>query len=85
MLKARLHGKRTRFTGAERALLARTANALGRDDLLELDSIVSPNTLMRWHRRLVAQKSDYSACRGLRRPGIMREIDTVKLARIPIE
>jgi hypothetical protein len=74
MLKERLRGKRIRFTDAERALLARKAKAVGRKDLLELDSIVSPDTLMRWHRRLVAQKSDYSARRGVGRPGIMREI-----------
>ena len=29
---------------------------------------------MRWHRRLVAQKWDYSKRRGPGRPGIMREI-----------
>jgi len=48
MLKERLRGKRIRFTDAERALLARKAKAVGRKDLLELDSIVSPDTLMRW-------------------------------------
>jgi hypothetical protein len=56
MLKERLRGKRIRFTDAERALLARKAKAIGRKALLELDTLVSPDTLMRWHRRLVAQK-----------------------------
>jgi putative transposase len=74
MLKERLRGKRIRFTDAERALLATKAKAVGRKDLLGLDSIVSPDTLMRWHRRLVAQKSEYSVRRGVGRPGIMREI-----------
>lgn len=41
---------------------------------MELDAIVSPDTLMRWHRRLVAQTWDYSRSRGPGRPGIMREI-----------
>jgi hypothetical protein len=54
MLKQRLRGKRIRFTDDERALLARKAKAVGRKALLELDTIVSPDTLMRWHRRLVA-------------------------------
>lgn len=54
MLKERLPGKRIRFTYAERALLARKA-AVGRKTLLELYTLVSPDTLMRWHRRLVAQ------------------------------
>jgi putative transposase len=74
MLKDRLRGKRIRFTDAERALLARKAKAVGRKALMELDTIVSPDTLMRWHRRLVAQKWDYSRRRGPGRPGIMREI-----------
>jgi len=74
LLKERLSGRRIRFTDAERALLARKAKALGRKALLELDTLVSPDTLMRWHRRLVAQKWDFSKRRGPGRPGIMREI-----------
>jgi hypothetical protein len=56
LLKERLRGKRIRFTDAERALLARKAKAVGRKALLELDTLISPDTLMRWHRRLVAEK-----------------------------
>jgi len=74
LLKERLRGKRIRFTDAERALLARKAKAVGRKALLELDTLVSPDTLMRWHRRLVAQKWDFSRRRGPGRPGVMREI-----------
>src|SRR6476659_8229867 len=74
LLKERLSGKRIRFTEAERALLARKAKAVGRKALLELDTLVSPDTLMRWHRRLVAQKWDFSKRRGPGRPAIMREI-----------
>ena len=74
LLKERLRGKRIRFTDAERALLARKSKAVGRKALLKLDTLVSPDTLMRWHRRLVAQKWDFSERRGLGRPGIMCEI-----------
>jgi len=74
MLKERLRGKRIRFTEAERALLARKAKAVGRTALLELDTIVSPDTLMRWHRRLVAEKWNFSKRRSPGRPGVMREI-----------
>lgn len=56
MLKNRLRGKRIRFTDAGRAVLARKAKAVGRKARMELDTIVSPDTLMRWHKRLVAQK-----------------------------
>jgi hypothetical protein len=55
MLKERLRGKRIRFTDEERALLARKAKAVGRKALLELDRIVSPDTLRRgtagWWRK----------------------------------
>ena len=74
LLKDRLRGRRIRFTDAERALLARKAKALGRKALLELDTIVSPETLLRWHRRLVAQKWNFAERRGVGRPGIMRHI-----------
>jgi len=47
---------------------------VGRKALLELETIVTPDTLMRWHRRLVAQKWDFSVRRGPGRPGVMREI-----------
>lgn len=74
LLKERLQGKRIRFTDAERALLACKAKALGRKALLEIDTIVSPDTLLRWHRRLVAQKWNFAERRGAGRPGIMRHI-----------
>jgi putative transposase len=74
LLKQRLRGKRIRFSDAERALLARKAKAVGREALLKLDTLVTPDTLMRWHRRLVAQKWDFSQRRRPGRPGIMREI-----------
>src|SRR5260370_25533149 len=74
LLKERLHGKRIRFTDAERALLARKAKAVGRKALLELDTIVSPDTLLRWHRRLIAQKGNVAPRPGPGRPGIMRHI-----------
>src|ERR1700736_528253 len=74
LLKERLRGKRIRFTDAERALLARKAKAGGRKALLELVSVVSPDTLMRWHRRLIAQKWSFTHRRGPGRPGIMRHI-----------
>jgi hypothetical protein len=56
VLKERLGGRRLRFTDAERRRLARRAFALGRKALGELDTLVTPDTLMRWYRTLVAQK-----------------------------
>jgi putative transposase len=74
LLKDRLRGRCLRFTDAERALLARKAKAVGRKALFELDTIVSPDTLLRWHRRFVAQKWNFAERRGVGRPGIMRHI-----------
>ena len=83
LLKQKLRGKRIRFTDAERALLARKAKAVGRKALLEFDAIVSPDTLLRWHRQLVAQKWTFVHRRRLGRPRIMREISEliVRMAR----
>src|SRR5258708_731232 len=74
LLKERLRGKRIRFTDAERVLLAKKAMAVGRKALLKLDTLVSPDTLMRWHRRLITEKWNFMHPRGPSRPGIMREI-----------
>ena len=71
LLQERLRGKRIRFTDAERVLLARKAKAVGRKALFKLDTIVSPDTLLRWHRRLVAQKWNFAERRRAGRPGIM--------------
>ena len=75
LLKAQLRGKRIRFTDADRALLARKAMAIGHKRLLELDTLVTPDTLMRWHRQFVAQKWTFAHRRRAGRPGIMREIE----------
>jgi hypothetical protein len=79
LLKERLRGKRIRFTDVERVLLARKANAVARKVLLTLDTIVCPETLLRWHRRLVAQKWNYAYRREAGRPGIIREIAEVSV------
>jgi len=47
LLKERLGSQRLRFTDSERRRLARRANALGRKALSELDTLVTPDTLMR--------------------------------------
>jgi putative transposase len=74
VLRKKLGGKRLRFTDAERRRLARKAKLLGRKRLRELSPIVTPDTLLRWYRELVAQKYDGSASRGPGRPRIAGEI-----------
>ena len=50
VLKERLGGARLRFTDAEHRRLARKARALGRKALNELETLVTPDTLLRWYR-----------------------------------
>src|SRR5262249_47271153 len=73
-LREKLGGKRILFTDAQRRRLARKAKPLGRARLGELSPIVTPDTLLRWYRELVAQKYDGSARRGPGCPRIAGEI-----------
>ncbi len=74
-LRERLGGRRLIFTNAERRLLARKAIAVGRRRLLELDPIVTPDTLLRWHRELVARKWTYLERRRPGRPRTKADIE----------
>jgi transposase InsO family protein len=82
LLKERLGGKRIRFTDSERRRLARKARALGRKTLVELETLVTPDTLLRWYRELVARKWNYSHRRGAGRPRTQHTIVelTVRMA-----
>ena len=53
---------------AQRRRLARAAKMLTRQTLLELDTLVTPDTLLRWYRALVARKYDGSKKRSPGRP-----------------
>jgi hypothetical protein len=74
VLKERLGGRRIRFTDAERRRLARKAQVLGRKVLNELETLVTPDTLLRSYRELVSSKWNYSHRRGPGRPRIMKTI-----------
>jgi len=74
LLKERLGGRRLRYTHAERCRLARRAHARGRKLLNELETLVTPDTLLRWYRELVASKWNYSHRRGPGRPRVMETI-----------
>jgi transposase InsO family protein len=67
VLKGQLRGRRLRLTDDERRLLAVKGKALGRNVLSAVASIVTPDTILAWYRRLIARKWDYSGRR--RRPG----------------
>ena len=67
-LREQLGKKRLRLTNDQRRRLAVRAKALGRAGLNGIACIVTPDTLMRWYRNLVAKKYDGSAARGPGRP-----------------
>lgn len=52
--------KRFSLTDDHRRILAVKGKSLGRKALMELTTIVTPDTILRWHRKLVAKKWDYS-------------------------
>jgi putative transposase len=68
VLREQLGGRRLRLTDAQRRRLAVRAKALGRKALMGVACIVTPDTLLRWYRKLVARKYDGSRRRGPGRP-----------------
>ena len=64
VLKARLEGKRLRLNDSERQRLAELGHRLGRRLLGDIATIVTPDTILRWHRELVARKWTYGGGRG---------------------
>lgn len=74
ILREQLGTKRPRLTDDQRRKLAVLGNALGRKTLAEICSIVTPDTILRWHRRLIARKYDGSDKRKPGRPRVMQEI-----------
>src|SRR6266404_2229682 len=67
VLKEQL-GNRPRFTDDQRRRLAVKGKSVGRKGLLRFANIVTPNTLLAWHRRLIAKKYDSSTKRKPGRP-----------------
>jgi hypothetical protein len=60
VLREQLGSRRIRFTDDQRRRLAAKAKKLGRRLLAEVATIVTPETLLAWHRKLIAQKYDGS-------------------------
>jgi putative transposase len=73
ILKSQLNGRRPRLTDEERRRLAEKGRALGRKLLAEVACIVTPDTILAWHRRLVALKWTFARGR-VGRPPIADEV-----------
>ena len=61
-------GKRPRFNDDQRRRLAAKGKSIGRKGLARFARIVTPDTLLAWHRRLIAKKYDSSKKRKPGRP-----------------
>ena len=68
VLKEKLGKKRIILNDDQRRRLAVKAKVLGRKVLQEIGCLFTPDTLLRWHRDLVAQKWDFSDRRE-KKPG----------------
>jgi putative transposase len=79
VLREQLGGRRLRFTDNQRRRLAAKAKGLRRKLLAEIATIVTPETLWAWHRKLIAHKYDGSAQRGPGRPRTAGEIEALVL------
>ena len=74
VLREQLGPRRLRFTDDQRIRLAAKAKLLQRRVLQEIGTIVSPDTLLAWHRHLIARKYDGHHRRGPGRPPVAAEI-----------
>jgi len=74
VLREQLGGRRLHLNDDQRRRLAAKAKVLGRRALREVATIVTPETLLAWRRKLIAAKYDGSKNRG---PGRPRTVNTI--------
>ena len=79
VLREQIGNRRMRFTDNQRCRLAARAKRLSRKILEQVASIVTPATLLAWHRKLIAKKYDGSACCAPGRPRTATEITALVL------
>ena len=77
VLREQLGGKRLRLNDDQRRRLAAKAKGLGRTILAEVATIVTPETLLSWHRKRIARKYDGSGKRGPGRPRTAGELEVL--------
>ncbi len=83
VLREQLGDGRLLFTDGQRRRLAARAKAIGRKGLFEVNTLVTPDTLLLWYRRLIAKKYDGSQTRSPGRPKTTAEVEglIVRMAR----
>src|SRR5437667_9069494 len=74
VLREQIGNRHIRFTADQRCRLAVRAKRLSRKILVQVATIVRAETLLAWHRKLIAKKYDGSAYRTPGRPRTATEI-----------
>src|SRR6516164_2938820 len=74
VLREQIGDRRLRFSNDQRRRLATKAKKIGRKMLVQVATIVTPETLLSWHRKLIAEKYDGSS---FRTPGRRRTREEV--------
>ncbi|WP_199487877.1 helix-turn-helix domain-containing protein [Actinomadura spongiicola] len=77
VLERQLAGKRVRFTAADRALLAALLHRLPSGALRRMRLLVRPDTVLRWHRDLIAGRQ--AARSKPKRPGRPPTVRSIRL------
>jgi putative transposase len=77
VLRAQLGNRRLHFTDEQRRSLAARAKLLGRKLLEKVATLATPDTLLNWHRKLIANKYDASTRRGPGRPATGKELEAL--------
>ncbi len=84
VLREKLGKRRILLNDDQRRRLAVKGKVLGRKSLGKLAKIVRPDTLLRWHRELIARKWDHSDKRqSVGRPRIRQQIEVTPLLWTP--
>ncbi|MBL1121211.1 integrase, partial [Streptomyces sp. 110] len=77
VLERQLGEQKVRFTPSDRAFLAALLHRLPPHVLRQLRLLVRPDTVLRWHRNLVARRHAAS-CRP-KRPGRPRTVRSIRI------
>jgi hypothetical protein len=76
LLERQLSGQRVRFTAGDRAFLAALLHHLPRDVLRRIRLLVQPDTVLRWHRDLIARR--HAARSSPKRGGRPRTVHSIR-------
>jgi transposase InsO family protein len=77
LLRKQIPG-RVQLTDAERKTLAEIGKQLGKYALAEVDTIVTPDTILAWHRKLIAKKFDgFQQRKACGRPKVDPELEAL--------